>query len=60
MAHRYGFTKKVLTGTLQASGFAAVAARRRAHPYDDLWALATKAALDEAMLRALAVGHFPG
>jgi ubiquinone/menaquinone biosynthesis C-methylase UbiE len=33
MAHRCGFTQKVLTGTLQASGFATVAAKRREHPY---------------------------
>jgi len=59
MAHRCGFTQKVLTGTLQAAGFAAVAARRREHPYYDLWALATKEAMDETALRALAVAHFP-
>ena len=59
MAHRCGFTKKVLTGTLQASGFVAVAARRREHPYYDLWALATKATMAEAELRALAGAHFP-
>jgi len=60
MAHRCGFTKKVLTGTLQAAGFAAVAARRREHPYFDLWALATVAPMDEAELRQLAAEHFPG
>ena len=60
MAHRCGFTQKVLTGTLQAAGFAAVAAKRRQHPYYDLWALATKSALDETALRALAAAHFPG
>ena len=59
MAHRCGFTQKVLSGTLQAAGFAAVAARRRVHPYYDLWALATKSALDETALRALAGAHFP-
>ena len=59
MAHHCGFTQKVLSGTLQAAGFAAVAARRREHPYYDLWALATKSALDEAALRALAEAHFP-
>ena len=42
-----------------AFGFAAVAARRRVHPYYDLWALATKSALDETALRALAGAHFP-
>jgi hypothetical protein len=37
-----------------------VAARRREHPYYDQWALATKAALDDTALRALAAVHFPG
>ena len=60
MAHRCGFTQKVLTATLQAAGFAAVAARRREHPYFDLWALATVAPMAEAELRQLAAEHFPG
>ena len=60
MAHRCGFTQKVLTATLQAAGFAAVAARRREHPYYDLWALATVAPMAEAELRQLAAEHFPG
>jgi hypothetical protein len=59
MAHRCGFTQKVLTGTLQAVGFVTVAAKRRGQPYYVLWALATKSALDEAALRELAVAHFP-
>jgi len=59
MSHRCGFTQKVMTATLQAAGFATVAAMRRGHPYYDLWALATKSALDETELRALAVAHFP-
>jgi len=59
MAHRCGFTQKVLTGTLQGSGFATVAATRRGHPFYDLWAVATKSAQDEAALRDLARVHFP-
>ena len=59
MAHRCGFTQKVLTGTLQASGFLTVAARRREHPFYDLHALATKAPTSEAALRELAGVHFP-
>ena len=59
MAHRCGFTQKVLTGTLQASGFATVAAKRRGHPYYDLWALGTASALPETELRELAQAHFP-
>ena len=58
MAHRCGFTQKVLTGTLQAAGFAAVAAKRRGHPYYDLWALGTASALPEPELRELAQAHF--
>ena len=58
MAHRCGFTQKVRTGTLQAAGFAAVAAKRRGHPYYDLWALGTASALPEPELRELAQAHF--
>ena len=59
MAHRCGFTARVLTGTLQAHGFATVISRRRDHPYYDLWAAATVAPADEPTLRALAAAHFP-
>ena len=59
MAHRCGFTQKVLTGTMRASGFATVAAKRRGHPYYDLWALGTASALPEPELRELAQAHFP-
>lgn len=60
MAHRCGFTQRVLTATLQANGFAMVAAARRAAPYYDLWAVASKAAMEEDVLRQLAVQNFPG
>ncbi len=59
MAHRCGFTQKVLTGTLQAAGFAMVASKRRGHSFYDLYALATKAQQTETELRALAGLHFP-
>ncbi len=59
MAHRCGFTQKVLTGTLQQSGFAMVAAKRRGHPYFDLWALATVQPMVEADMREVALAHFP-
>jgi hypothetical protein len=58
MAHRCGFTQKVLTATLQAAGFATIAAKRRGHPYYDLWALATVSAMPESELRELAQEHF--
>lgn len=59
MAHRCGFTRKVLIGTLQGGGFPTAAAMRRAHPYFDLWAMATKTPVDEQTLRSLAGEHFP-
>lgn len=59
MAHRCGFTQKVLTATLQAAGFAMVAAIRRDHPYYDLWALATLQPMEENELKPLALKHFP-
>jgi predicted SAM-dependent methyltransferase len=57
MAHRCGFTQKVLTATLQAAGFKSVASMSRGHPYFDLWAVASKEALSEAQLKALAAEH---
>lgn len=57
MAHRCGFTQKVLTGTLQSSGFKSVATASRGHPYFDLWAVASKANVSQDKLKALAVAH---
>lgn len=59
MAHRCGFTEKVLIGTLQGFRFATIASKRRGHPYFDLYAVATKAPMAEADLRALASAHLP-
>jgi len=58
MAHRCGFTAKVLTATLQAAGFQGVASMTRPAVYD-LWALATKSVADEMFIRELASGLFP-
>jgi SAM-dependent methyltransferase len=58
MAHRCGFTEKVLRGTLQASGFLKIATTKRGYPYFDLWALATKADMNEEELLSLAKNHF--
>lgn len=58
IAHRCGFTQKVLTSTLQASGFKQVASMKRGYPYFDLWALASKSQLEDSVLRALATEHF--
>jgi predicted SAM-dependent methyltransferase len=61
MAHRSGFTRKVLQATLQAAGFQAVAALARGRvPYFDLWAVASKSKRSEVELRALATPHLPG
>lgn len=58
MAHRCGFTQKVLSGTLQAAGFRSVAVMARPAHYD-LWALASRTERTEADMRALAAEHFP-
>jgi len=58
MAHRGGFTRKVLLQTLQAAGFAQVAAMQRARAFD-LWALAGKMRRDPATFQDLAMAHFP-
>jgi SAM-dependent methyltransferase len=60
MAHRCGFTRKVLQGSLQLAGFRSVItlARGRA-PYFDLWAVATKALWAETTLRDVARVHMP-
>jgi len=59
MAHRCGFTQKVLTGTLNANGFVTVAAKRRGHPCYDLYAVATKVTVKEDEIRELARLHLP-
>lgn len=58
MAHRCGFTERVLSATLQAAGFKSVASMARPGCFD-LWALATKAAMDESAIKQLAQSHFP-
>ena len=58
MAHRCGFTAKVLTGTLQAAGFATIATRVRPQHFD-LWALASQSPRGEDEMRALIQQHFP-
>jgi predicted SAM-dependent methyltransferase len=54
MAHRCGFTQRVLAGTLQAAGFASVATFSRQTPYWDLWALASKSPRSADEMKALA------
>ncbi len=60
MAHRCGFTQKVLGGTLRDCGFRSVASLARSQaPFFDLWAVASKSARNEGEMRALAAEHFP-
>jgi hypothetical protein len=58
MAHHCGFSRKALTISLQAAGFASVVALVRPRHFD-LWALAGKGARSESEMRALAAKHFP-
>lgn len=58
MAHRCGFTQKVLTSTLHSAGFRSVCAATRGAPYFDIWACATVEQVDETTLRTLAAAHF--
>lgn len=58
MAHRSGFTQKVLTSTLQSAGFKSVASMSRGSPYFDLWAVASKIELAEEHMMDLARTHF--
>jgi hypothetical protein len=60
MAHRCGFTEKVLRATLQAAGFITVATMARPQAQHlDLWALASKRQRSEDEMRTLALAHFP-
>lgn len=58
MAHRCGFTRKVLLATLRAAGFPKVAAIARPAAFD-LWAVASKSERSEDEMRVLASAHFP-
>jgi predicted SAM-dependent methyltransferase len=60
MAHRCGFTQKVLTGTLRSAGFKTVASFSRGFaPFFDLWVLASVCTRSEAEMQTLARLHFP-
>jgi ubiquinone/menaquinone biosynthesis C-methylase UbiE len=58
MAHKCGFTAKVLTASLATAGFQTVALKRRPN-YFDLWAIATKKKKEKAHLEELCQEHFP-
>jgi len=59
MAHRCGFTQRVLTNHLRACGFPGVICARRGETFHELWAVATKNHLSKTQLRQLASKHFP-
>lgn len=59
MAHRCGFTQKVLAKTLEASGFVSQGTAKRPDPCFDLWAVACPVKTSEESLRELAKDHFP-
>ncbi len=58
MAHRCGFTQKVLIGNLQAAGFGAIVSTARPRNFD-LWAIASKSNRTEDEMRKMAAEHFP-
>lgn len=58
MAHRCGFTQKVLAAHLKHAGFVSVLTARRSRAFD-LWAIASKSASTEDQLRDMASQHFP-
>jgi protein O-GlcNAc transferase len=53
MAHKTGFTEKSLTQALQAAEFQSIASKRRSKGLD-LWMLASKGPMTEAVMRELA------
>ncbi len=60
MAHKCGFTKKVLTGTFVANGFPTVASAERGRaPFFDLWIAASKNQISQEMIIEIARAHFP-
>lgn len=59
MAHRCGFTQKVLFGSIYQSGFARVGGGRRGYPYFDLWVVASVDERSTSELQTLASLHLP-
>jgi predicted SAM-dependent methyltransferase len=59
MAHRCGFTQRVLEDALVEAGFGSVASIQRDAPFFDLWAVATKLPQSRDRLLAIAGEHFP-
>ncbi|MDG2140282.1 MAG: methyltransferase domain-containing protein [Gammaproteobacteria bacterium] len=59
MAHKIGFTEKVLSGYFKDAGFANTVTRSRGAPYFDIWIIATKNENSNDKLREIAIEHFP-
>ena len=59
MAHRCGFTKRILIACLQEASFKSTATIERGNPFFDLWAIASKNILNQDQLMNLAKDHFP-
>jgi predicted SAM-dependent methyltransferase len=58
MAHRCGFTQRVLAETLKACGFSLALVRRREAEYA-LWAIAFKSPVQNELIQQMATEHFP-
>jgi len=58
MAHKCGFTLKVLLTMLTSAGFQAVAGKRRVKAFD-LWAVASKGVMSDDAIRELAAKYLP-
>jgi len=59
MAHRCGFTRRVLADHLRTCGFGGVTCMPRGGAFHELWAVATKSPVSEEGLHRLAAEHFP-
>ena len=59
MAHKTGFTLKILMHALSAAGFASIAGKRRLRELD-IWVVASRGAIEEAALKELAEKVLPG
>ena len=58
MAHRCGFTQKVLSGTIRSCGFPTIATFSRPYPYFDLCALGSNSERTKDEMKALAKTFF--
>jgi len=59
MAHKCGFTEKVLSATFDAAGFMNNATVCRGAPHFDIWSVATKNKRSNEELKKIVEEHFP-